>query len=132
MQKKKIIAIIVLLVLIAAAAIAYVCLKPQAQQGAKAVTLTVTHGDGSEKTFEMHTDAETLREAVEELGILEGEDGPYGIYVLGVDGETADEGLEQWWCFNKDGEMLMTGLDDTMIADGEHYEAVFTTGYDLF
>ena len=29
--------------------------------------------------------------------------------------------------FLKDGEMLMTGVDDTMIADGEHYETFIDT-----
>ena len=29
----------------------------------------------------------------------------------------------------KGGEMLMTGVDDTMIADGESYEITLTTGW---
>ena len=36
---------------------------------------------------------------------------------------------QEWWCFTKGGEMLMTGVDDTMIADGEQYEATFTVGW---
>ena len=46
-----------------------------------------------------------------------------------VDGESADASQQQWWCFTKDGEMLMTGVDDTMIRDGEKYEITFTTGW---
>ena len=46
-----------------------------------------------------------------------------------VDGETADESIQQWWCITKGGEMLMTGVDDTMIADGEAYEFTLTTGW---
>ena len=36
---------------------------------------------------------------------------------------------QEWWCFTKNGETLMTGVDDTMIADGEHYEATLTVGW---
>lgn len=131
-KQKKILAAAGLLVLVAALLTAYFCLRPEAQVGSKTVELTVTHGDGSAAVYTMHTDAETLRAALDELDLLVGEDGPYGIFVTAVDGESVDSANEEWWCFTKDGEMLMTGLDDTMIADGERYEAVFTVGYDLF
>ena len=53
----------------------------------------------------------------------------YGLYVTKVDGEEADESQQQWWCFSKDGEDLMTGVDDTMIADGDHYDITLKTGW---
>ena len=46
-----------------------------------------------------------------------------------MDGETVDDAKQEWWCFTKGGEMMMTGVDDSMIADGEHYEIVFTVGW---
>ena len=55
--------------------------------------------------------------------------GFWGLYVLTVDGETADEAQQQWWCLTKDGEMSPTGVDDTVIADGEHYEFELKTGW---
>ena len=131
-KSKKIIAVAVLLVLVIGAALAYVRFSPQAQVGGKTIVLLVTHSDGGTHEFTMSTQAETLGDAMRELDIVVGEDGPYGIFVTAVDGETVDSALEQWWCFTKDGETMMTGIDDTMIADGEHYEAVFTTGYDMF
>ena len=81
------------------------------------------------KDFAFATDAENLRGALEEQKLIEGTESEYGLYVLTVDGETADEGAQQWWCFTKGGEMLMTGVDDTMIADGESYEITLTTGW---
>ena len=33
------------------------------------------------------------------------------------------------WCFTKAGEMLMTGVDTTPIADGDHYEIELKTGW---
>lgn len=131
-KSKKIIAVAVLLVLVIGAALAYVRFSPQAQVGRKTIVLLVTHSDGGTHEFTMSTQAETLGDAMREINVFEGEDGPYGIFVTAVDGETVDSALEQWWCFTKDGETMMTGIDDTMIADGEHYEAVFTTGYDMF
>ena len=87
------------------------------------------HGDGSSKDFPLATDAENLRGALEERQLIAGDESEYGLFVKTVDGETADDAVQQWWCFTKDGEMLMTGVDDTMIADGEHYEITLTTGW---
>lgn len=126
---KKIIAVLVLLVLIAAAVFAYIGFSPKANAGSKEIDVTVIHGDGSEKFFELSTDAENLRDALEPEGIIEGTESEYGLFVLTVDGETADDSLQQWWCFTKGGESLMTGVDDTMIANGEQYEITLKTGW---
>ena len=87
----------------------------------------MTHVDGTQKDFTISTDSENLRGALEQEGLISGDESEYGLYVTTVDGETADSSLNQWWCFTKDGEMLMTGVDDTMIADGEHYETFIDT-----
>ena len=49
--------------------------------------------------------------------------------MLTVDGETVNESNQEWWCLTKGGEMHNYGVDDTEIADGEHYEFVFTVGW---
>lgn len=126
---KIIIALVVLAALIIGAALLYNAFAPAAQVGAKHVEIAVIHADGSSKDFSLDTDAETLRAALDELGIIEGDEGEYGLYVTAVDGESADADAQQWWCFTKGGEMLMTGVDNTMIQDGEHYEATFTVGW---
>ena len=128
--KKIIIAVAVLLVLVIGALLIWNHFRPEAQVGAKAIVLEVVHGDGSSKDFNIQTDAETLRGALEqEEGLIAGSESEYGLFVETVDGETADMGAQEWWCFTKGGETLMTGVDDTMIADGEHYEASFTVGW---
>ena len=93
------------------------------------LTFDVVHGDGSMKTFPIQTTAHNLREALEETGLIDGEENEYGLFVETVDGETAEGQLTQWWCFYKNGEMLMTGVDETPIANGEHYAAVLTVGW---
>ena len=125
-----IIAVAVLLVLVVGSLLVWNHFKPAAQAGGKNIVLEVVHGDGSSKDFTIRTDAENLRGALEqEEGLIAGSESDYGLYVETVDGETADMNNQEWWCFTKGGEMLMTGVDDTMIADGEHYEATFTVGW---
>lgn len=130
-KRTKIILGIVALAVVAAALLGvYFATRPEPVQGAKALTVTVVHGDGSEKVFDVQTDETYLAEALLENGIVEDNQTEWGLYILTADGETADESQEQWWCLTKDGQMLTTGASDTPIADGERYELTFTVGYD--
>ena len=124
-----IVAAAILLVLVVGALLVWQLNRPAAQEGGKKLVVTVVHGDGTSKDFPIATDADNLRGALEEQKLIEGTDSEYGLFVTAVDGETADSDLQQWWCFTKGGEMLMTGVDDTMIAVGEHYEITFTVGW---
>ena len=73
------------------------------------------------------TDKTTLGEALMEHGLIAGDVGQFGLYVKVVNGITADYDIDQsYWAFTKNGEMMMTGVDMTNIADGEHYELVYT------
>ena len=62
--------------------------------------------------------------------MVEDNQGPYGLYILTADGETAREAAQEWWRITRDGEAVNTGADSTPIAGGEHYELTFTVGYD--
>ena len=97
--------------------------------GSKTITLTVVHGDGTSNDITVSTDAENLRDALEAEGIIAGEDSSYGMFVQTVDGETADDGEQEWWCLTKGGEMWNYGVDDTEIADGDGDEFTLTVGY---
>ena len=127
---KKILAVVLLLVVIAAAVFAYFQWGPPAQkpvEGAKTVTVEVVHKDESKKEFVLHTDAETLHQALDEQKLIEGEDRGGFFMVLVVDGETADYDVDgSYWAMMQDGEWMMTGVDDTMLQDGDHYEFVYT------
>ena len=136
-KTKTILAVVLLLVVVAAVAGAYFLWGSPAQKraaeaadaGKTHITFVVVHGDGSEKEFAIATDEVTLRGALEQEKLIEGNESEWGLYVLTVDGETADEAQQQWWCLTNDGEMTATGVDDTVIADGEHYEFTLTTGW---
>lgn len=128
-QTKIILGVVALLVVVGVLLGVYFGTRPDTTEGAKALTITVVHGDQSEKEFDIHTDAEYLEGALTENEIASGEESEYGLFITTVDGETADESKQQWWCITKDGEMLETGAGDTVIADGESYELTLTEGY---
>ncbi len=94
-------------------------------EGSKTVEVVIKVEDQS-VTFTVHTDKETLGDALLEYGIIEGEDGPYGLYVKKVNGMLADYDVNQrYWSFSKSGVDLLTGVDMEAISGGEHYEITY-------
>ena len=78
-------------------------------------------------TFTIHTDADTLGDALLEHELIAGEDGQYGIYVKTVNGILADYDVNKsYWGFYQNGEYLMSGVDTTAIVGGEHFEIVYS------
>ena len=128
-KKKSVVLLVVLIALVLTAGLVWFMNRPQATDGAKNITVEVVHGDGSTKSFSIRTDAEILRQACEEQKLIAGKEGEYGLYVLTVDGETADESIQQWWCITKGGAEHFYGVDETMIQDGEQYEFTLKTGW---
>lgn len=126
---KIIAAIAALLIVIAALLGVYRFTRQDVAAGAKTVTIDVIHRDTSLKTFTYHTDREFLGELLTDEALVDGESGPYGLFITTVDGETADEAAQEWWCITREEEMLNTSADQTPIADGEKYELTLTTGY---
>ena len=91
-------------------------------EGATAFTFTVVDGDGNETDYEIHTDAQTVGDALTELGLIEGEDSEYGLYVKTVNGITADYDTDgHYWAFYVDGEYAQTGVDATQVTAGASY-----------
>ncbi|MDD2955497.1 MAG: DUF4430 domain-containing protein [Oscillospiraceae bacterium] len=132
MSKSKKQALAAAAVLVAVAAVLLCCwllLGPRGQAGEKELQVTVTAAPGSDTVHKIETEAEFLGEALQEAKIIEGEAGPYGLYITAADGVTADESQQQWWCITKDGEAVMTGADSTPIADGDRFELTLKTGY---
>lgn len=129
-QTKIILGVVALVAVIAVLLGVYFGTRPATQEGAKALTVTVVHGDGSEKVFDVHTDAEYLEGALLENEIVEDNQTEWGLFILTADGETADEANQEWWCITQDGQTLMTGAGETPISDGDRYELTFTVGYD--
>ena len=107
----------------------YFVTRPAPQQGGKTIAVQVVLLDGESSDYTIQTDEEYLRGALESIDLIEGSESEYGLFVTTVNGVTVDDSKQQWWCFTQDGEMLMTGVDTTPIADGDHFEITLTEGY---
>lgn len=91
-------------------------------EGDKQFTFTVVDKEGGETQFEIHTDKETVGEALIELGLIDGEKSVYGIFVKTVNGITADYDKDGvYWAFYVNEEYAQTGVDATEITDGYSY-----------
>ena len=134
-MKKNVLRIVigfVLLGLIATAVyVVYDRTRPEPQVGSKTITVQMVY-DEVDTTITINTDAEYLRGAVEEKQLIAGDESEYGLFVKTVNGRTADDSKQEWWCFTRGGATLMSGVDTTTIADGEKYEITLTVGYDSF
>lgn len=128
-KKKIIIAVVALVAVVAVALGLYAAFGPKGTAGAKTIQVQTVFADGTTKEHTIQTDAEFLRGAMEQEAMVAGDESDYGLFVKTVDGYTADDAKQEWWCFTKNGEMLETGVDTTPIADGDHFEVTLTVGY---
>lgn len=91
-------------------------------EGEKEFALTIVDKEGEETGIEIHTDEETVGAALLELGVIDGEDGDYGLYVKTVNGVTADYETDGvYWAFYINDEYAQTGVDATEITEGASY-----------
>ena len=129
-QKKKngILVLVAVLAVVLMGSVWFV-MRPQGTAGEKNICITVVDAEGNSQNFEFSTSQEFLRGALEEQQLVEGEESEYGLFVKTVNGVTADDAKQQWWCFTKGGQELLTGVDDTPVADGDRFEATLKTGY---
>lgn len=130
MKNKKIVfAVLALALVIGILAGVYLGSRDEAVAGGKGITVAVVHSDGEEKTFAYQTDAEYLGEVIVAEGLVEGVEGPYGLEIHAVDGETAswDENQSYWALFIGE-EYATTGADGVVLTDGGVYKLVYTIG----
>lgn len=127
--KKTLFIALIALVVVALMAGAWFAFGPKGAAGEKALTVQVVYADGSADEFAFTTQAEFLRQALEEQELVQGEESQYGLFIQTVNGVTADDSQQQWWCITKGGEELMTGADSTPVADGDQFELTLKTGY---
>ena len=82
----------------------------------------VVDADGNTVKFTVQTNEKTVGEALQKLGVIDGEEGDYGLYIKTVNGITADYNKDGvYWAFYVDGEYAMTGADMTDVVDGTVY-----------
>lgn len=126
MNKKTVISLIVLVVVVALLAAAFFMLRPGGNKDAKTFTLEIVHADGQVKTQEITASEEFLGEYLEKEGIIEGAEGPYGMYIAKVEGVKAVyEEDNAYWAFYVDGEYASLGVDQTPIESGKTYRLAY-------
>lgn len=136
-NKKTIIAVAVLAVLVIVALVCVKLFTPKAVEGAKTVTITVIDNNAAEIKYDVHTDAEFLRGAMDDAEGLEfsGTESEYGLMVETVNGLTPDYAADgAYWAFyidlNNNGvpemdEYCQYGVDSQPVNDGEAYIIIY-------
>lgn len=82
----------------------------------------VVDGNGNVTSFNVHTDETMVGAALQEYGLISGEEGDYGIYIKEVNGITADYNIDgTYWAFYVDDTLSMKGADQVEIVEGATY-----------
>lgn len=132
-DKKKILPIIMGVVVLIALIIGFVFLYktfiPKPIEGAKAITIEVIDNEQESTLYEVNTDAEFLRQAIEETEGLSvtGQESEYGLMIEAVNGlQAIYETDGAYWSVMVNGEYGMLGIDTQPIADGDNFGLVYT------
>lgn len=128
----KVLLSVVSLVLIAAMALTITgCSNNESENPAgnteKSFVFKVIDLDGTEKSFDITTEAKTVGEALLNEKLISGTDSDYGLMVDTVNGikyEYTADGA--YWAFLINGEYANSGVDTTEIVDGATYSFVAT------
>ena len=135
-SKMRMLSLLLVFVLIAAAALTGCSGKPAETTGApepagqttvlgegsKTMDFTVVDKEGITHLYTIHTDAETVGQALMELELIDGEEGPYGLYIKSVLGQVLDYETDgMYWGFYVNGDYALTGVDQTPITEGDAY-----------
>ena len=83
---------------------------------------SVVDMEGKQTDFKIRTNEKTVGAALVAEGLIQGEDGPYGLYVKTVLGITLDyEKDGKFWAFYENGASALKGVDQTDITPEASY-----------
>ncbi len=128
-MKKKILGVIAIIVVIAALLGVYFTFKEKPTEGLKTVSVEVIMSDGQSEIYETSTNAEFLRQVLDEIdGITYGEtQSGFGPMVTEVNGEVAIyEKNGAYWGFFVNGEYCNYGISDQPVNDGDEFRIEYT------
>ena len=123
-KKGLIIGIVALVAVIAVLAVVFFVFVEKPTKGAKAITIEVVDDQGTKTTYNLNTDAEYLKQAMEEADGLtfSGSESDYGLYLETVNGLTADYNADgAYWSIYVNGAYGNYGVDSQPVADGDTY-----------
>ena len=107
----------------------YFMTRPATQEGSKSFTVQVVHADGTTKEFRYTSDEEYVGTVLIEAGLIDGEEGAWGMYIETVDGEEAVYETDgAYWALYVGEEYATQSIELTPIEDGGTYSLVYTLG----
>lgn len=108
----------------------YVNFSAKPVEGLKNISIEVVNKEAESTIYEIATEAEFLRQAMEEADGLtfEGEESEYGLMISTVNGEVADYSVDGgYWSFYVNEEYCNYGIDTQPVTDGDAFKIVYTT-----
>ena len=122
--------VLALVVVVGLMALLYAKFSAKPVEGSKDITIEVVDNEKKSTVYELKTDAEYLRQAMEEAEGLtfEGDESEYGLMVNTVNGLTADYTKDKaYWGFYVNGEYCMNGIDTQPVIDGDAFKIEYTS-----
>ena len=130
-KKKNIIFLVGFLCLTLLMAWVYFNFSEKPAPGSKTITIEVINQAEEVTVYNIKTDAEYLRQAMQEAEGLTfvGVEGPYGLMVNAVNGETADYNVNgAYWSFIVNGQYCNYGIDQQPVNDQDIFQIIYTKG----
>lgn len=120
-----------LVVLVAVFGLVYGKFSAKPVAGEKAIIIEVIDNNAASTVYELNTDVEFLRQAMEEAeaqGLtFSGAESEYGLMVDTVNGIRADYTLDgAYWSFNLNGTYCNYGIDAQPVTNGDAFSIVYT------
>ncbi len=126
--KKILIGAVILVALIAVFAFCYNKFSAKSVAGAKAVVIEVVDKDGNSTKYDVDTDAEYLKDAMDELAdkdssfSFSGQEGDYGLMIEVINGQQAIYAEDNaYWALYVNGEYGNYGVTEQPVVDGDTY-----------
>lgn len=128
-NRKAVIGIAALAAAVALLAVVFFVFREKPVEGSKAITIEVVDNEQKSVTYDVKTDAEYLRQAMEEAKGLEfsGTESEYGLMVTTINGVTADYNVNgAYWSFYVNGGYCNYGIDTQPVLDGDAFRIEYT------
>ncbi|MBE5935533.1 MAG: DUF4430 domain-containing protein [Lachnospiraceae bacterium] len=91
-------------------------------EGDNKFSLTIEDVDGEKTFYQVSTNKDNVGEALLELDLIAGEEGPYGLYIKSVNGKKLDYDKDKkYWAFYINDKYANTGVEQTKITEGDSY-----------
>ncbi len=131
-NKKIMIGAVALIVIIAAFLIIFNVFREKPVQGSKSITLEVLNQEQQTSEYQVQTDAEFLRQAMEEAKgfTFDGEEEDYGFTLYTINGETHNWNEDgSYWAVYVNGDYGQYGIDSQPVEDGDIFRFEYTPPY---